>query len=124
MAPTATALLDNSAIAQTIVDFINARDASAAPIDVSAIIQLVRNTYPAIGNIVPAAAGDPLLTLTYTLRAPTGDVLTYASTNTVTLDATKQTAGPTDAALADYGVTDRTLRYIANERTVIVQQVF
>ncbi len=103
---TATTTLDDAVVAQTVVDFINAFDTQAAPIDVSAITQLLRNTYPTIGVIEP-------ITIDYDLRAPTGDVMSYSTTDVVRITAAKQVSGPA-LDLDDLGVTDRTLRYIAN----------
>jgi hypothetical protein len=120
--PTATALLDDAEVAQTIVDYINLHDAATARIDVSSIIQLVKNTYPTMDNVIPATIGGPLLTISYVLRAPTGEVLSYATTDVVEVTAAKQIAGPA-IALGDYGVTGRTLRFVANTTTVTAQQV-
>lgn len=116
-----TTLLDDTAIAQTVVDYINSFDAADQAIDASTIIQLVKDTYPDIANIVPLTVGGPLLTITYYLRAPTGDVITYTTTDVVDVDPVKQTAGPV-IDLEALGVTDRTLRYIANTIDVIAQQ--
>jgi hypothetical protein len=117
----ATTLLDNTAIAQTVVDYINAFDSSQASIDCSKIIQLVLDNYPTIANIVPAVPNGPLLTITYDLRAPTGDVISYQTTDTVEVDPTKQVAGPV-LDLPALGVTNRTMRYIANTIDVTAQQ--
>jgi hypothetical protein len=118
---TATALLDNGAIAQTVVDYINAFDASSQSIDCSSIIQLVKDTYPTIANILPASPNGPLLTITYDLRAPTGDVISYSTTDVVEVDPTKQVTGPV-LDLDALGVTDRTMRYIANTIDVVAKQ--
>jgi hypothetical protein len=118
---TATATLDDDAIAQTVVDYINAFDATSLSIDVSNIIRLVLDTYPDIANILPQTPGGPLLTITYVLRAPTGDVLSYATTDVVEVVSTKQVAGPTLDLLA-LGVSDRTLRYVANTIDVVARQ--
>ena len=119
---TAAALLDNTAISQTVVDYINAFDASSQSIDVSTVIQLVKDTYPDIANIIPSSPGLPILTINYDLRAPTGDVLSYQTNDIVNVDPTKQVAGPT-YSLDDLGVTARTLRYVATTADIIVQQV-
>lgn len=119
---TATETLDDSKIAQTIVDYINAHDAATARIDASTIIQLVKNTYPTMDNVVPSSVGGPLLTISYALRAPTGAVISYETTDVVEVTDAKRVAGPV-VALADYGVTGRTLRFVANTTTVTVQQV-
>ena len=128
---TAKTTLDNSKIAQTVVDYINAFDATSASIDVSTIVQLIKNTYPDIANIVPPNTGLPLLTITYDLRAPTGDVLSYTTSDVVLINAAKQTAGPVPptwryngapVTLDSLGVTERTLRYIANTTNVVAIQ--
>lgn len=118
---TATEQLDNTAIAQTVVDYINAFDAAAQSIDVSNVLRLILDTYTDIANIVPAVPNGPILTITYDLRAPTGDVLSYSTTDVVEVVDTKQVAGPT-LDLAALGVTDRTLRYIANTIDVVARQ--
>jgi hypothetical protein len=117
---TATTLPDPAAVAQTIIDYVNAFDATAASIDVSTIIQLVKNTYLDIANIVPPTPSDPLLTIRYDLRAPTGDVLSYATADVVSVVPAKQTAGPA-LVLLDLGVSDRTLRYVANAATITAE---
>ncbi len=119
--PTATSTLDDEAIAQTVVDYVNAHDAASAPIDVATIIQVVKNAYPDIANIVPDTAGGPLITISYALRAPTGDVISYETTDVVEIVSTKQIDGPT-IALIDYGVSWRTLRFVANATTITAQQ--
>jgi hypothetical protein len=118
---TATALPDPAKIAQSIIDYVNAFDAGASSIDVSTIIQLVKNTYPDIGNILPPSVGAPILTIRYDLRAPTGDVLSYVTTDVVSVDPAKQAAGPA-LVLIDLGVSDRTLRYVANAATITAEQ--
>jgi hypothetical protein len=118
---TATVLPDQAAVAQTVIDYVNAFDATASSIDVSNVIQLVKNTYPDIANIVPPTVNAPILTITYSLRAPTGDVLSYTTTDVVSVDPVKQTAGPA-LVLLDYGVSNRTLRYVANAATITAEQ--
>ena len=118
---TATTLPDPAKVAQTIIDYVNAFVATAASIDVSTVIQLVKNTYPDIANIVPPTVGAPILTIRYDLRAPTGDVLSYVTTDVVSVDPAKQTAGPA-LVLLDLGVSDRTLRYVANASTITAEQ--
>jgi len=128
---TAVTTLDNDAIALTIIDYVNAFDASISSIDVSTVIQLVKNTYPDIANIVPSALGLPLLQIDYALRAPTGDVLSYSTADVVSVELSKQVAGPipptwlfngSPVTLESLGVTNRTLRYIANETSIVAQQ--
>lgn len=129
---TATTTLNNAKIAQTVVDYINAFDASSASIDVSSVIQLIKNTYTDIANIVPPSPGLPLLTITYDLRAPTGDVLSYATSDVVLVTPAKQIAGPVPptwlynglpVTLDSLGVTGRTLRYVADTTNVVAAQV-
>lgn len=118
----APASLDNTQVAQTVIDYIDAFDATSGPLDVSALLQLVKNTYPTIANIVPSQPNQPILQLTYALRAPTGALLSYLTTDVVTVDAIKQVAGPA-LELSALGVTTRTLRYLANTETVKAVQV-
>jgi hypothetical protein len=121
LSSTATALIDNTAVAQTVADYINSFDATAASIDVSTVIQLVKNTYPTIANIVPPGPGQPILTILYALRAPTGDVLSYQTVDVVNVEPAKQVGGPI-LQLDAYGVTPRTLRYVSNAIDVVVKQ--
>lgn len=110
---TATTTLDNLVVAQTVIDLINGFDTSAAPIDTSVIVQTLRDTYPTIGVIEP-------ITLRYTLRASTGDVLGYSSTDIVRVDPTRQITGPA-LDMVSLGITDRTLRYVADANSILVQ---
>jgi hypothetical protein len=121
LSSTATTLIDNTAVAQTVADYINSFDATAASIDVSTVIQLVKNTYPTIANIVPPGPGQPILTILYALRAPTGDVLSYQTVDVVNVEPAKQVGGPV-LQLDAYGVTPRTLRYVSNAIDVVVKQ--
>jgi hypothetical protein len=110
---TATATLNNDKVAQSIVDFVNRFDATSTPIDVSAVTQLVRNSYPDMGPIEP-------ITIEYDLRAPTGDVMSYQTTDVVRVVPDRQVAGPV-LDLDALGVTNQTLRYIANSAGVTVE---
>jgi hypothetical protein len=112
---TATAALDNSAIARAVAAYIRQFDTTIAPIDTSAIETFIRNNYSSIASIVP-------ITITYVLFTPTGALRTYSTTDEVRLDVAKQTAGDTDS-LAPYGVTDRTIRYIATSSNIRPSQV-
>lgn len=112
---TATSAPDNAAIAQTIVDFVNGFDTSAAALDVSAISQLIRDNYPEISTVFPFTIG-------YQLLAPTGDVLTYETTDEVLLDDAHKTDGPA-LDLASYGVTSRTVRYLTIPEVITVASV-
>jgi hypothetical protein len=110
---TAVATLNNDNIARSIVDFVNGFDATSTPIDVSAVTQLVRNAYPDVGPIEP-------ITIEYDLRAPTGDVMSYQTTDVVRVIPDRQVAGPA-LDLDSLGVTNRTLRYISNTAGVTVE---
>lgn len=110
---TAIATLNNDNVAQSIVDFVNGFDATSTPIDVSAVTQLIRNTYPDIGPIEP-------ITIEYDLRAPTGDVMSYQTTDVVRVVPDRQVSGPA-LDLDGLGVTGQTLRYIANTAGVTVE---
>jgi hypothetical protein len=112
---TATTTLNDAHIVQTIVDYINAFDTTAAPIDTSAIETLVRNTYPTIASITP-------LTIGYVLSAPTGELMTYSTVDEVIVDSDKQVDGPA-LDLASYGVSDRNIRYIAGVQSITAQRV-
>lgn len=111
----AAALLDDSIVARTVVDYINTYDASVAPIDVSAIAQLLRDTYPTIASVLP-------LTVVYKLLTPTGDVLTYQTEDEVRVQESKRTGGPS-LDLLTLAVSDRTVRYLANTLDVTVSRV-
>jgi hypothetical protein len=112
---TATVSLDNAAIARAVALYLNSFDTAASPIDTSGVETFIRNNYPSIASIVP-------LEISYTLFTPTGALRTYKTTDEVKLDPSKQVSGDTDS-LAPYGVTDRTIRYIANSAYITAQQV-
>lgn len=112
---TAVTALDDDAIVQGVIQLINTFDTAAQPIDTSAIEQYIRNTYPTIASITP-------LVVTYALRVSTGDILTYETSDEVILTAAKQTSGP-DVAPMTYGISDRTIRYVANVGSVSARQV-
>ena len=131
LSASATTLLDNTAIAQTIVDYINGFDSTDGSIDVSSIITLVKNTYPTIATLVPPFTGAPLLQINYALRAPTGDVLTYSTSDVVSVDPSYQTGGPTPpmwtyqgqpVTLQSLGVSTRTLQFVASTSTITAVQ--
>lgn len=111
----ATAELDDTEVARTVVDFINEYDTSIAPIDASAINQLLRDTYPTMASVMP-------ITITYKLLAPTGEVVTYETTDEVRLDEAKQTAGPT-LDLLSLAVSDRTVRYLTSLTNITAERV-
>jgi hypothetical protein len=112
---TATSTLDDDAIVSTVVDFINTFDTSVQPIDTSALEQHIRNSYPSIAAITP-------LVVQYTLRAPTGDLLQFETEDEVLLIDEKKVSGP-DTVLLSYGVSDRTVRYVANDTGIRALQV-
>ena len=112
---TAIAALNDSLIAQTIVDFINNFDTNISAIDVSAIEQLVRNTFPSISAVTP-------ITISYSLLAPTGDLAQFETADEVLVNTAKQVSGPA-LDFISLGITDRTLRYIANTTDVSAVQV-
>ncbi len=107
---TATALLNDAVVVQTVVDFINSFDTSVAPIDTSAIESLLRTTFPTIASITPIVIG-------YVLSAPTGELMTYSTVGEVKIDPALQISGPA-LNLPSYGVSDRTIRYISNTNSV------
>lgn len=103
---TALTVLDNSVIAQKVVDYINSFDTTATPIDTSAISDVIRTNFPTIASVLP-------LTITYVLFAPTGEIVTYETVDEVRIEAAKQTAGPV-LDLLRLGLTNRNTRYLAN----------
>lgn len=111
----ATATLDSAVVAQSVVSFINAFDTSIAPIDVSAINQFIRDTYPTIASVLP-------FTITYKLLTPTGVVITYETVDEVRIDDAKRVAGPY-MDLLSLGVSSRTVRYLSSTLDVTVTQV-
>jgi hypothetical protein len=113
---TATAELDDAAMARRVAAYINGFDTAASPIDTSAVESFIRNAYPSIGAITP-------LTITYTLFMPTGALRVYESTDELRIDSTKQISGDTDSP-APYSVTDRTLRYLANSTDIRPTRVY
>jgi hypothetical protein len=113
---TAPSTLDDSVIAQTVVDFINAFDTSVSPIDVSGILTLIRGTFPTIESIALP------FVVSYVLLAPTGDLVTYETQDVVVIDPAKQVDGPV-LDLVALGISDRTVRYLANVIDVTAQEV-
>ena len=115
LSPTATTALDDSVIVQSVVDLINQFDTTVNPIDASALTTFIRTTYPSMSALLP-------LTINYTLRAPTGDLIGFSTTDVVTLTANKQVSGPS-LDLAGLAVTGRTVRYLTNTLDVTAAQV-
>lgn len=111
----APAVLDPAVLAQAVVAYINAFNTSVAPIDVSAINQFLRDTYPTIASVLP-------FVITYKLLSPTGDVVTYQTSDEVKIVEAKRVAGPA-LDLLSLAVSDRTVRYLANTLDVTVAQV-
>lgn len=111
----ATTTLDDAVIAQSVVDLVNQFDTSVDPIDVSTITTFLRDTYPSMSAILP-------LTIDYSLRAPTGELIGFRTTDAVTIAAAKQVSGPV-LDLAALAVTSRTVRYLANTLDVTAAQV-
>lgn len=108
---TAKAALNNALIAQTVADYINAFDTTTNPIDVSAISDLIRTVYTDIATVFP-------FVISYALNAPTGDLITFQTSNEVRMIQAKQVAGPL-LDLLSLGVSDRTVRYISSSRTIV-----
>jgi hypothetical protein len=146
---TATAVVDNTVLAESIATFINAFS-TAETIELTAITEHIRATFTNIGALL-----DPI-SLTYELFAPDGQVYAYQTQDLVTIypDADSNAAQLTngsvlrdplpdaslpittgnqaliDAAnvtlgeqLALIGVSDRTVRYIALATDINVAQV-
>jgi hypothetical protein len=112
---TATSVLDTDDVVTDLVSFINAFDTTAAPIDVSAIIERIRDNFADIGAVLP-------FNINYSVGSPDGELLTYATTDEVIVDTTKQTGGdPLD--LAVYGVTTRLLKYLTSNDNITVTLV-
>lgn len=112
---TATGLLDNDAIASEIASFINSFDTSIAPIDTSAVVQHVRDTFTDIAAINP-------LTINYILSAPDGTTQTYATTDQVVIDNAKLISGNV-LDLVGLGITPKTIRYLSDPEVITVTQV-
>lgn len=100
---TATSLPSEIDMSTLVTNFINTFDTSITHIDVSAITQLLRDQFTQLASILP-------FDITYTLSAPTGDVLTYSTADEVIIENSKQISGPT-IDFASMGITARTLRY-------------
>ena len=106
--------LNDTVVAQTVIDFINLFNTDVAPIDVSAINTILRDTYPSMAAVLP-------FELVYILQTPTGEFVTYGTQDQVLLTPSKQTAGPV-LDLLSLAVSDRTVRYIANDVSIVVAQ--
>lgn len=109
---TATTALDTDAIVEDLVEFINDFDTTVAPIDVSAIIERIRDNFADVGVVVP-------FTINYALSSPDGELLTYSTTDEVIISTDKQTGGST-LDLAVYGVTTRLLKYLTTVDNIVV----
>ena len=102
---TAASLLDQADAAQKLAVYINQFDTSTQPLDTSTIAKFLKDTYPDIAAIFP-------ITVTYTLQAPTGDIVRYGSFSEIRIGSS-YIVGPVPAYdLAAYGVSDRTVRYL------------
>jgi len=105
---------------QAIVDFINAYPAEDT-IDVSDIVAEFHNTNPdLIGSV------ELPMTIRYTLYAPDGRAIPYATQDAVVIDAAKSTAVTAAERLDDpllLGVSDNTVRYLTYFDLITVTRV-
>lgn len=147
---TATASINTDVVDKAVSDFINGFN-NVNSVDVSAVKQFIRDTYPDVGVIL-----DPFQ-LTYRLLAPDGQVYTYATKDVITLfpsypsnnarltngtdlrsaivnadiDPTISSGNATLVALGNaalrlqltnLGVSDRTVRYMSNPADIAITQ--
>lgn len=111
--PTATAVLNNAVLAQTVVDFVNSFDTTVSPIDVSSIMQKLKDTYPDIAAVFP-------FEIDYSLFAPTGDVVKYSTLDEVRLTADKKLFGEEDLDFLALSLSARTVRYLTAISAVVL----
>lgn len=116
LAKTATDTLDTADATEALVAFINDFD-TREDLDSSDIVAFLRENYDVIGNIEP-------ITFYYQLLAPDGRVISYKSTDVVSIDDGKTIDPDTDAyplssqpeLIMDdplaIGVSDNTVRYL------------
>lgn len=115
LAKNASGPVDNAAVAQTVTDYINAFDTSAAPIDVSSIATLIKQVYPSIAAVFP-------FNIDYTVFAPTGEVIDHTTSDEVLLDSAHRVS-PSLTDLSRYGVSSRTVRYLTVVDNIAVKDI-
>lgn len=115
--PTATGTVDNIALRQTLVSFINEFSPNDV-IDTSDIVAEVRKFSADIGIVYP-------LTITYDLISPDGNLVQFQSTDVVEVTTAKVVTddAPYFTKPVDLGLTDRVIRYRTTYSRVTVEQV-
>jgi len=113
-----TALVNELTLRQNIVAFINSFDPREV-IDVSDIMQYIRNADGNIGSVLP-------FEITYTLLAPDGRAITFLTDSTVSIDPAKVDTVTTGSApsleeLLAMSVSDRTVRYLTRLERIQVE---
>lgn len=111
---------DEDAIRSAMVSFVNTYPTDDT-IDVSDIVTAFHNTNPdLIGNV------ELPLTITYTLFAPDGRYIPYATQDMVTIDVNKSTAVTPDEILTDplsLGISDQTVRYLTTTSLITITRI-
>ena len=118
LSPLATTVVNELALRQRIVAFINAFDPRDV-IDVSDIVKLVRETEPNIGAVFP-------FEISYDLLAPDGRIVSFNTADVVGIDPAKLDPLPNPQVTTDellgLSVSNRTVRYLTRLERVFVEQ--
>lgn len=114
--PDATTTISNTAVAQTIAEYINALDGE--PLYVSNVIAYVLDTYPAMANVTTP------LNINYTLWSTQGIKAEYTTTNKVEISEDFLTDPLVDPypVPGDYSMSTRLMRFIASTSDITVTQ--
>lgn len=110
-----TESLDDDAVAESVVSFINGFDTTTKNIDVSSIMEYMRANYATIAAVYP-------FSINYLLTAPTGDILTYSTNDEVAIDELKKTDGP-DLDLTSLGISGRTVQYFTSTDDILISKL-
>jgi hypothetical protein len=116
--PTATSSVNLSTVNNAVVNLINNFDRNDI-LDVSDIVQVVKDTDPNIGTVYN-------FTVYYDLVVPDGRVIRYASQDIITIDPARIVTNPVmDSTLSDplaLGISDRTIRYMTSPERITFQE--
>lgn len=114
--PSATTTVDESALTQDLVTFVNSYSPKDV-LNVSDIVTFAQTNYPAIGSIVP-------FSVNYNLYAPTGDVIPYVTADAVKVDASLEANFP--ALMPNplvFGISQRTTRVLTDASLITLTRV-
>lgn len=116
----ATALLDEEAAKQTLVEYVN-----NFPVDDVIDVTDITTAFQNIDGSVIGSIELPL-TITYSVQCPDGRVAPFATQDRVTLSSTKSTAVYDEEAIGDapgLGITDENVRYLTRTDLITLTQI-